>query len=159
MKEEYRFVRIDGMLTKYSISNYGNLISYNHGRKKTIKQSICKNGYVYVGIYHNKKIYNTTIHRLMAFAFLNLSENSDLVVNHIDGNKSNNNINNLEIITQSENQIHAIKNGLRKRTLSKEDVKNIRDSQNSLLYLSKKYNLTKDFISSVKKGKSYKDIK
>ena len=53
-----------------------------------------------------------TIHRLQALATYGYS---DLDVNHIDGNKLNNHCTNVEYCTQSQNQIHAFRNGLQKK--------------------------------------------
>ena len=52
------------------------------------------------------------MHRTVAIHFIGYREG--LEVNHIDGNKGNNRVDNLEWVTRSENQIHAIKMGLRK---------------------------------------------
>jgi len=66
-----------------------------------------ENGYVRVFIYN--KTY--ALHRLIALAFLENKENKEQV-NHIDGNKLNNCLNNLEWVTNQENQIHKFKIGL-----------------------------------------------
>lgn len=58
------------------------------------------------------------MHRLVAETFL-LNQNYKKEVNHIDGNKNNNNINNLEWVTSSENKKHAYKLGLNKITDTK----------------------------------------
>ena len=72
------------------------------------------------------------LHRLVMLAFKPIENSEQLEVNHIDGNKLNNRLDNLEWCTSSENQIHAFQNGLQKaRTgersnfskLSKEDIK------------------------------------
>lgn len=65
------------------------------------------NGYIRVYIYN--KTY--ALHRLIAYAFLENPENKEHV-NHIDGNKKNNAISNLEWVTNTENQIHKHKIGL-----------------------------------------------
>lgn len=70
-------------------------------------------GYLEVSLYANKERRNFLIHRLVAQTFIpNIKEL--LEVNHIDGNKSNNRVDNLEWCTNVENQQHAIRNGLRK---------------------------------------------
>ena len=68
---------------------------------------INENGYIRVYIYNKTYM----LHRLIAFAFLENQENKEQV-NHIDGNKLNNCINNLEWVTNQENQIHKFKIGL-----------------------------------------------
>lgn len=59
---------------------------------------------------HRKKRY--MVHRLVAQAFLYLDVDSDLVVNHIDANRNNNCVDNLEVVTQKENIRHAAQHGL-----------------------------------------------
>lgn len=54
------------------------------------------------------------VHRLVMMAFNPVENMNELEVNHIDGNKKNNKIENLEWCTASENQIHAFKTGLNK---------------------------------------------
>ena len=106
---------IEGYEGHYQISNLGNVKSLYHKNKcgiiyrekilkpvfngKNYQISLCSGG--------NVKIY--LIHRLVAKAFLG---KSDLLVDHIDGNKLNNNINNLEYVTPRENTIRAYKSNL-----------------------------------------------
>lgn len=59
-----------------------------------------------------KKTYRA--HRLVLMAFKPVDNMENLEVNHIDGNKKNNKLENLEWCTSSENQIHAFKTGLNK---------------------------------------------
>lgn len=100
----------------YEISNYGRIKSNrywvgNHWvyREKILKQPISKNGYKMVSI-NCKRYY---VHRLVAKYFL-IKENNKNFVNHLDGNKLNNNVNNLEWCSIYENNVHAINNNLRK---------------------------------------------
>lgn len=105
----------------YQISNKGNVrgvdryINKRHGKAfikgKLLSKGIDKNGYVCISLNINGKYKTMRVHRLVANAFIPKEEGKD-VVNHIDGDKTNNNIENLEWCTQSENVIHAIKNGL-----------------------------------------------
>lgn len=90
----------------YLISNLGNVKS---PRGKVLKKSISNSGYFFINI-KNKGYF---IHRAIAFAFIEKIEGKDFV-NHKDGNKQNNDINNLEFCTKSENLIHCYNMGLKK---------------------------------------------
>lgn len=63
--------------------------------------------------------YPAAIHRLMIWAFYGVLTNRKMVCNHIDGNKLNNNLCNLELVTAGENVRHAYKSGLNKGPLKK----------------------------------------
>jgi hypothetical protein len=90
----------------YEISNIGNI--RNSNTKQLLKQTI-KNNYYYINIC--KKSFR--VNRLVANTFLDNNDiKNQIYVNHIDGNKKNNNVNNLEFITPSNNVKHAIKNNL-----------------------------------------------
>ena len=69
-------------------------------------------GYECVRFRHAGNRFAKSVHRLVASAFL--ISNGKPCVNHIDGNKKNNTVKNLEWVTHSENVLHAIKNGLQK---------------------------------------------
>ena len=85
------------------ISNYGKVKSEN----KMLSTNQDTRGYCTVKTPSGKMCY---IHRLVAQAFLDFD--SDKVVNHKDGNKSNNRVSNLEVQTQSRNILHAYETGL-----------------------------------------------
>ncbi len=93
----------------YQVSNLGRIKSLKYKNKfnieKIIKPRDVGRGYLAVILYKNKKIKNLYVHRLVAQAFILKSENK-LYVNHKDGIKYNNNVNNLEWCTQSENVKH-----------------------------------------------------
>lgn len=108
---------INNKETNYMITEDGKV--FNKNTKKQLFGSISKHGYrVFTFTIEGKKV-RKYLHRLLAIAFLNFDENSNLIVNHIDGNKLNNNLNNLEIITSSQNLIHAYNNDLKKSNLNK----------------------------------------
>lgn len=71
-----------------------------------------KNGYLRVSLYKNRKAQSKQIHRLVAEAFIENEENKPCI-NHKNGNKEDNSVNNLEWVTYSENIQHAYDNELR----------------------------------------------
>lgn len=119
MKEIW--IDIKGYENLYQISNYGNVKSLertikrdNKGnlfvKEKILKPGISGDGYYCVTLSKNGKTKFYKIHRLMA---LNFFENNgdNLVINHIDGNRLNNKLSNLELCTQSHNIREAMKLG------------------------------------------------
>lgn len=109
---------INGYEGYYQISSQGNVRSVDrfdgvHDRKGTvIKPNLKQNGYLQVGLrkHNTRKWFG--VHRLVAIHFIE-NPNNKPQVNHIDGNKQNNTIENLEWVTEKENQTHAAKRGLR----------------------------------------------
>lgn len=89
---------------KYSVSNYGKV--YNKEKRKYCKLTN-STGYKSVFI-HNKSI---RVHRLVGLLFIKNKENKPFI-NHIDGNRTNNNFKNLEWCTHKENMQHAFRTGL-----------------------------------------------
>ena len=92
----------------YQISDFGNVKSLISNR--LLKPSQDKFGYVRFNALKNKKSKTLRIHRLVMEVFNPI--NSFMQVNHIDGNKSNNKLDNLEWCTDSDNKKHAYKTGL-----------------------------------------------
>ena len=101
----------------YMISNLGNIKSINYhrmGKEQLLKQNVNGRGYKYINISNKNKYVNLLIHREVAKAFLS-NDNNYTDINHKDGNKLNNNVNNLEWCTRSENILHAYKNNLKNK--------------------------------------------
>lgn len=95
----------------YTINDSGEICNINTGN--FIKKKIERDGYIRVSLM--KKSGGTTyvqLHRILMMAFCPVQNMNKLQVNHIDGNKANNNLDNLEWVTPKENINHAIKNGL-----------------------------------------------
>ena len=94
----------------YAVSNTGKIKNIKTG--KFLKLVENKSGYLAVSLCQNRKKATFSVHRLVALMFI---DNPDCKkeVNHKDGNKKNNNINNLEWMTHKENDAHARKNGLK----------------------------------------------
>ena len=112
MIEQEIWKDIKGYDGKYKVSSLGNIKSFTYKSKgKLLKPQEGRKGYLQVLLYKNNKAHPKKVHRLVAEAFLgNFCKKPQ--VNHIDGNKKNNNVSNLEMVTNSENQIHAYKNKL-----------------------------------------------
>lgn len=103
---------VDGF-DNYLVSNDGLV---KHKRTGRISHGwVCSWGYRIVTMYNHGKKRGMSMHNLVAKAFIGDIPDG-YVVNHIDGNKVNNNVNNLEIITISENNKHAFRTGLKKPT-------------------------------------------
>lgn len=96
----------------YMISNFGRIYSIQHN--KILKQYVYPNtGYVRVVLrMNNDQSKDFTVHRLVSIAFNKIPNYDQYEVNHIDGNKLNNCIWNLEWVTRKENIDHAWSTGL-----------------------------------------------
>lgn len=94
----------------YKIDKSGNI--YSNRIKKIMKNSKSNSGYFCIILKKNKKTYGTFIHRLLAINFIDNPLNLEQV-NHKDGNKLNNNLDNLEWVTRSENILHMYATGLK----------------------------------------------
>lgn len=99
--------------SNYEVSTYGNI--RNKITQKILKGRLTKSGYLQVSlkIDETNKFSNRYIHRLVAIYWIDNPENKR-EINHKDGNKENNNINNLEWVTSSENQKHRHSIGINK---------------------------------------------
>lgn len=116
MKEEWKPIK--GLESEYAVSDLGRVRSLdrfvtNPGnpaggysqRGQMLKVCTAKNGYSVVNIGRDRTTY---VHRLVAEAFIGEIPHR-LTVNHIDGDKSNNSVANLEIVTYSDNHRHAFR--------------------------------------------------
>lgn len=114
-----------GYEESYEVSNYGEIRGVDryvsNGKGLSLKRGVIKSlktdkdGYFRVYLSKNSKKKQHLVHRLVAQAFLGNVEEKPCV-NHIDGDKQNNYVNNLEWVTRSENDLHAFKLGLRVAT-------------------------------------------
>lgn len=105
------WVPIAGFENTYEISNLGRVKSFKYGKERIMKTPVSDNGYEILILCKNGVHYKKSVHRLVANAFVPNPE-FKREVNHIDGNKRNNSVTNLEWVTPSENQIHSRKTGL-----------------------------------------------
>lgn len=112
---------IDGFDGKYQISNLGNVRSFSKWKNGgLLKKGKTTTGYYVVNLVVDgrRKIVKKVIHRLVATHFLE-NPNNYSEVNHKDGNKLNNNVDNLEWVSRSGNMRHAYEHGLIPRRFGK----------------------------------------
>ncbi len=164
----------------YQVSNLGNVKSLNHfinnkhnskslKKGRILKKFISKKGYLTTSLSKNIKRYSPGIHRIVALAFIPNPEKKPQV-NHINGIKTDNRVENLEWSTNKENQIHAVKNGLcnpnfgEKHHMSKLTNEQVLEARKlhydgvSNKFLSKKYNITPTAMGNILRKKTYINI-
>ena len=115
----------------YYVSNRGRV--YSAKSKKYLSPQVHKQGYLWVNIRNNGKTFHPMIHSLVAKSFIP-NPYGFTTVNHKNGIKSDNNVENLEWNTQRQNNIHAYKNGLNPMKISLEEREDIKK-----LYATKRY--------------------
>lgn len=151
---------ITGYENSYQISNIGNVRSkdrvvlYIDKRKRifpgqTMKLNIDTKGYYKVNLRKNNKFKSLRIHKLVAEHFLKKEIGKD-IVNHKDGNKLNNCVDNLEFVTISENTIHAI------RVLKKDFTNGGKHSKKPIISIQK--NNIYRFFDSVGSASKFFDL-
>ena len=143
-------------------------------RKEKIRSiSLTKDGYAKVRLIHQGKDKTMCIHRLVAEAFIPNPDNKD-TVNHKDGNKQNNAVENLEWANRTEQMLHAYKMGLKtsrsgsynsNAKLTDEQVQEIRklykpyNKEYGTVALAEKYGVTNRVIGLIVNNKAYKNVK
>lgn len=118
---------IPGYEGLYEVSNYGNVrsLARKTTRGKLLKPYINKyNGYATVSLSKNNRAKTLRVHKLVMITFRpieNLPKGycKDYTIDHIDGDKTNNRLDNLEWVTQSENQLRAYALGINGKTTRK----------------------------------------
>jgi hypothetical protein len=132
----------------YQVSSFGNVRGVDRLRRSKVglrltrgqelKQLLNKKGYPEVRL-RKQGCHTRLVHKLVASAFLTKPEDCTQI-NHINGIKTDNRVNNLEWVTQSENQLHAYKLGLQpsrsgegngRATLTDEKVTALKELYNS----------------------------
>lgn len=148
----------------YLVSSLGNIKTVKGNFKKVIYDN--KNSYGYVELWKNNKGKKFRIHRLVAETFIPNYANKEQV-NHIDGDKTNNCVSNLEWVTPKENIRHAINNNLSSikygssnlaSKLKEEDVLYIRKNAKVVLSvkeLSKIFNVSTTTIYNIINNKKW----
>lgn len=168
---------IPGYERIYEVSSYGNVKSLDREITnsigttrlyvgKVLKKSKDRYGYSICKLFKNSKGKNHTIHRLVAIAFIENIDNKP-IVNHIDGNKLNNHVSNLEWCTNSENDLHAFSLGLRSTLkgekcnfakLTSSEVKEIKKLKNEGITqkkIAKLFNISEGNVSQIINGQRW----
>lgn len=164
---------INGYEGLYKINRQGDVYIMKKPRKQEgiKKPSIDKDGYKQVSLSKNGKYTTYKVHRLVALTFIP-NPNNLPVINHIDGNKQNNRVDNLEWCTRSENDLHAYRLGLRKpvpieKKARGERTRTAKLKEHEVIYikqhkdidaniLMKKFNVSRSTINSIRKNRNWR---
>lgn len=177
MKEVWK--EIEGYEGFYEISNLGNVrsvggqIGTSLRKPRVLAQSSTKDGYKKVRLQRNEKDKTVQVHRLVAEYFIDNPHNYD-TVNHKDGDKTNNKVENLEWCNRSYQMYHAYEKGLKtsrigstnaNAKLTPDDVRYIRkmykkhDKEFGASALGRKFGTTHRVIGLIVRNESYRDVK
>jgi len=164
MQEIWKSIRnYEGL---YKISSFGRVINIAKQKVKILKHGLNGRGYLIVSLWKDNKGKTFRIHRLVADHFI-LNEYNKSCVNHKNGVKIDNCVNNLEWCTYSENNKHAFDIGLNrsnngekngKAKLTKENVLQIRNSDLSCKELMKIFEISQATVSDIKTYKTWKHL-
>lgn len=147
-------------INDYIITKTGDI--YNKHNKRKLKPQLNGKGYLRVSI--GKKL--MFVHRLVAQTYIPNPENK-LQVNHKDGNKLNNHVDNLEWVNNLENRKHAVNNGLHLcgdkcnyAKLTSNEAQAILDNDtNTIEELANMFNVSISTIYDIKQKRTWKHLK
>lgn len=152
-------------LKDYLINEKGEVFSTKNNKLHKMTCKPDNSGYVRVCLFVEGKVKKCLLHRLLAQTFIPNPYNLP-VVNHIDGNKLNNSLDNLEWTTHTSNQKHAFTLGLKTNKGVNNPVNILSEAEVLLIYaelldggricdLAKKYKVSKSAISGIKSKKNW----
>lgn len=155
---------IPGYEGYYQSSNTGRIRRY--GVKNIIKPMVTRDGYNRLSLSKKGVIKNKFVHRLVAETFIDNIENKPFI-NHIDGDKQNNSVNNLEWVTSNENTLHSYRLGLQSKQGEKNNqsilkdfqVREIKSKVLSAHELASKFGVSVACINAILTGVNWKHIK
>jgi len=166
VKEDWK--PVVGYEEHYEVSYTGKIKSLRMNRELTPRPG----PYLRVHLCKDKKAKDFYIHRIVAATFLGDCPEG-MYVNHLDGNKINNNAGNLEYCTPSENNLHAFRTGLKKPTDTrgeKSGMSKLTEAQAREIYkrahsgtemlkdIAEDYPIDKTIVSKIKLGKLWKHV-
>ena len=149
----------------YEISNLGNVISFCKGKKLQRKLRYDKDGYVLVTLSHGSREQTIKIHRCVLATFISPCPEGH-EVNHINGIRHDNRVENLEYVTKSENHLHAwrtMRNPERSNfsKISAETAMKVRSeyaNTHKLNTIAEKYGISKNSVWLIGTGKTWRNI-
>jgi len=163
-----KFFEYNGKITHYLVLSNGNV--YDTNNKKYLKFIKNNSGYLYTSINIDNKFVRLAVHRIVAITFIPNPENKPQV-NHKNGIKTDNRVENLEWMSISENHKHAYETGLHKPlsykkvhftkyddTLIKQACIEIRKEILPLTEISKLLNIPQKVLSYIRKQKNWVEI-
>lgn len=167
MGEEWKPVTVHGEPWPYEVSDFGRVRRSASGQPRShtyigrlLKPYKTKAGYIQVSIHLNGTRRKAYIHQLVWESFVGqLTPRKQ--INHVNGTKDDNRLENLEAITNIENQAHSIRNGLNPLTkLTESEVLAIRDegrdAGNVISGLASRYDVSERTILTILTGKRWK---
>lgn len=167
MKEIWKPIGIANKYKIYGFAEVSNLGRVKDKNGKLKHKKLDKDGYYKVHFYMEGKTISKYVHRLVALAFIeNIYDKSQ--INHIDSNRTNNNVENLEWVYPIENTQHAIKfgknnpkgennpNSKLKRFQVNEIRKKFSTGKYKVNHLAKEYNVSWSLIKLIVKNKIWK---
>lgn len=160
-----KWKKIEGY-ERYKVSTYGRIMNTEG---KILSQFLSDKGYPRVQLYKNNNCKCPYVHRLVANAFIK----NTLVkpqINHLDGVKTNNKVDNLQWCTNRENVEHAMANGLFREDVNGEDHprtkltnKQALEIRNAIVntafsrkMLARKYGVTESVVKDIRYGRSFR---
>lgn len=160
---------VDDFNGKYMVSNIGEVYSVTETSVRKLRPGINKSGYYLVCLFDRGKKSMKSVHRLVALAFIeNKYPYVKTIINHIDGNKLNNRVENLEWCNYKQNTAHALRTGLQPRgeqiasaKLDEEKVLFIYQQRGRLTQkeLGEMFGVSTRLISLVQNKKVWKHVK
>lgn len=170
-QEEWRPVYgWDGL---YSVSNFGRVRRDARAKGclvgRILVSCINTRGYLTLNLQYladNNRRARRTVHSLVAEAFIG-PRPPKMDVNHIDGDKANNRVSNLEYLSRGDNHRHAFRLGLRQGcnfppkprvNLTPGDIRDIRASHYSQRWLASRYGISKTTIGFIKRRLTWADV-
>lgn len=169
------WVDINGVNGKYQVSNMGRVQSFykmigHETRWRLLVAHPDKKGYLRIGIQIGDKKVTQKVHRLVAQHFISNVDNKEQV-NHKDFNKANNHVDNLEWVTNSENQKHSYGNNSERHIMKGEEnyfsklketdiveIFKLKKEGYSGEYLGNKYNILTKHVFNILRREAWKHV-